>query len=85
MQVVKDSCTYRVREGGFDIIVFFYGIEADSRSDYRSNVDFAHFIWDNFERFSIRKLAITILPSDDAPTPPRLFVTLPSNTRLLYL
>jgi len=77
MQVLKDSCIYRMRNGDFGMPVFFYG-DADSRFDYRSNVGFVHFIWDKFERFSIRKLAITILPSDDAPTPPRLKLYLPT-------
>jgi len=61
------------------------GIDATSHCNYRSNVDFVHFIWDNFERFSSRKLAITILPSDRVPLPLNLSFALPATTRLVYL
>jgi len=65
--------------------MFFLGVGADSCCDYRLNVHFVQFIWDNFERFSIRKFAIIILPSDNVPAPLNLSVALPSSTRLLYL
>ena len=65
--------------------MFIYGIDTDSRCNYRSNENFVHFIWDHFERFSIRKLAITLLPTPSATTPLHLFDTLLENTRLLYL
>ena len=55
------------------------------RIDYRSNVDFVHFIWDNFEWFSTRKFAITILPSDNIAAPLNLSSALPSSTKLFYL
>jgi len=62
----------------------FVGIAADSRCDYRFNVDFVHFTWDNFERFSTRKFAITILPSDNVTVPLYLSSALPSNTKVVY-
>jgi len=67
LQTHQDTCIYRVRYGYFNAIMCFVGVDADSRCNYRSNVDFVHFIWDNFERFSNRKFAITILPSNNAP------------------
>jgi len=70
MHEINYSCIYRVRDENFVMLMFFYGIDTDSRCNYRSNVDFVHFIWDHFERFSVRKFAITILPSDSAPIPP---------------
>jgi len=67
VQVFNDSCIYHVRSGDFGIIVKLYGVDADSRCDYRSNVDFVHFVWEHFERYPIRKFAITVLPLDNAP------------------
>jgi len=80
LQALIDSCVYRVRSGDFDTKVIFYGIDAETLYNYRSNVDFVHFVWEHFERFPLRKFAITILPRDNAPTPFRL-----EGTRLLYL
>jgi len=60
--------------------VNFYGVDADSRCDYRSIVDFVRFVWEHFERYPIRKLATTFLPLDNAPTLLRL-----EDTRLLHL
>jgi len=80
LQALIDSCDYRVRSGGFDTKVNFYGIDADTLCNYRSNVDFVHFVWEHYERFLLRKFAITILPRDNAPTSLRL-----EGTRLLYL
>ena len=37
-----------------------------------SNVDFLHFIWDNYRRFSFEKYAITLLPSTTLPLPQML-------------
>jgi len=79
MQVINDSCIYHVRNDNFRMLMFFYSIDTDSRCDYRSNVDFVHFIWEHFERFSIRKFAVTSLPADSAPL--CLNDTLLSNTR----
>ena len=85
MQMLNDSCIYRVRNENFNMLMFFYGIDTDSRCNYRSKVNFVHFIWDYFERFSIRKFAITLLPKDSSSTPLHLFDTLVEDTRLLYL
>ena len=65
LEALNDMCVYRVRLDNFSMTMSFFGIDADSRCDYRSNVDFVHFMWHNFERFSVRKTAITILPSDN--------------------
>jgi len=73
MQMLNDSCIYRVRNENFNMLMFFYGIDTDSRCNYCSNVNFVHFIWDYFEGFSIRKFAITLLPKDSSSTPPHLF------------
>ena len=79
IQAWNDSCVYQVRCGNFKIIMNIFGVDADSRWDYRSNVDFVHFVWEHYERYPIKKFAITILPRDNAPNPLRL-----EGTRLLY-
>ena len=76
LQTLHDTCIYRVRLGQFNTIMCFVGIDADSRWDYRSNVDFVHFVWDNCGRFSTRNFAITILPSDNVPAPLNLSFTI---------
>ena len=69
----------------FAIMISFYGVPSRARCNYRSNVDFVNFIWDDFERFSLKKYAITILPADGAPAPLRLNQTSLSDTKLLCL
>jgi len=56
MHMINDSCIYRVCNDNFSMLMFFYGVDTGSRCNYRSNVDFVHFIWHHFERFSIRNL-----------------------------
>jgi len=85
LQSQHDTCFYRVRLGPFNAILCLIGIDADSRCNYSSNVDFVHFIWDHFERFPNRKFAITILPSHKVPAPLNLSSALPSSTKLVYL
>jgi len=85
LQTLRDTCIYRVRLGPFNTIFCFIGIDAASRCDYRSKVDFVHFIWDTFERFSARIFAVSILPSDNAATPLNLSSASPANTKFVYL
>jgi len=81
-QELDDCCAYHVRCGNFKIIIKVYGVDEDDSlfCNYRSNVDFIHFVWEIFERYPIQKFAITVLPRDNAPIPLRL-----EGTRLLYL
>ena len=85
LQMLRDTCIYRVRLGPFNTIFCFIGVEAASRCDYRSKVDFVHFIWDPFERVSARIFAVSILPSDNAATPLNLSSASPANTKIVYL
>ena len=48
LQTHQDTCIYRVSCGYFNTIVCFVGVDTDSRCNYRSNVDFVHFVWENF-------------------------------------
>jgi len=79
---LDDYCTYHVRCGDFKITINFCGVDADDSPfrDFRSNVDFVHFIWENYDKFPTQKFAITILPRDNDPVPFRL-----EDTMLLYL
>ena len=71
---------------GFSIMISFFGIPSRAPCNYRSNVDLVHFIWDEFEVFSLKKRAITILPADPSfphhSEPARLDI---SDTKLLCL
>ena len=80
IQALNESCVYHVGCGNFKIIMNIFCVDADSRCDYRSNVDFVHFVWEHYERYPIKKFAITILLRDNAPIPLRL-----EGTRLLFL
>ena len=84
MQMINDSCIYGVRNENFNMLMFVYGIDTDSRCNYRSKVNLVHFIWVHFERLSIRKFEIALLPKDSA-SPHHLFDTLLEDTRLFYL
>ena len=43
---------------------FFFGVDVSAICGPLSNVDFAYFIWDNFERISVKQYVITLVPSD---------------------
>lgn len=81
----EDIFIYHVTNGYFCMLIFFLGMDTSYGCDYRSSVDFVHLIRENLEQFSIKKYAITLLPSEDAPTPPRLPYASPTDTRLLCL
>jgi len=66
-------------------MISFYGVPSRADCNYRSNVDFVYFMCDAYERFSMKKFAITILPADNAPTPFRLNETSLPDPKLLCL
>ena len=49
-----DSCCYYNSKGDFSTKLNVIGIDT-SPSGSSSNVDFVHFIWQNFERFNLKK------------------------------
>jgi hypothetical protein len=54
---------------------FVFGVDVSARCGPLSNVDFAYFIWDNFDRMSAKQYALTLLPSDldsYSSTPPMI-------------
>jgi hypothetical protein len=69
-QADLDIFTYRVSSGvHFNELLFFFGVEASRICGPRSNVDFVHFVWENFERFNFRKYSLAVVPSPSASLP----------------
>ena len=86
---VTDSYVFNYLVTDFDtdffVMISFFGVPSRARFNYRFNVDFVNLIWDDFERFNLKKYAITILPADGAPAPLFLNQTSVSDTKLLCL
>jgi hypothetical protein len=58
-----DIYTYRVSSGDdFSVLLFCFGVDASRICGPRSNVDFVHFMWENFERFNFRKYSLALVP-----------------------
>jgi hypothetical protein len=77
LQVLNDSCIYRVRYGNFSMIMFPFAVDADSLCDYGSNVDFVHFLWDNCG-FQQENLPLLFFRRTTYPLhPPILHITVP--------
>ena len=73
-------------DNSFSVMISFSGVTSHARCNYRSNVNLVHFIWTEFERFSLKKRALPILPADGAaPAPQHLSLTSQSDTKLLCL
>jgi hypothetical protein len=72
----SDIFVYRVSTSDFNINLIIIGIDTIASCGSLSNVDFVHFIWENFERFAFKKYSITLVPStdDDASDPTRSFL-----------
>ena len=63
---------YRISKDSFSMRFFVFGVDVSARCGPLSNVDFAYFVWDNFEGMSAKQYALTLLPSDldsYSPTP----------------
>ena len=58
-----DVCRYVVRRGTSEFYFTFLGIDSLVECDTRSNIDFAHFIWDTVEaQYAFRRHAIALFP-----------------------
>jgi hypothetical protein len=70
----SDIFVYRVSADDFNISLIIIGVDTVSPCGPRSNVDFVHFIWQNFERFAFKKYSITLVPPsiDDGVNDPTL-------------
>jgi len=83
-----DVFVYKITKDNFSMKVFVFGIDVSTRCGPLSNVDFTHFVWQNFERISSKQYAITLIPSDivSFSTPSSLIeLTSLSTPRLLSL
>jgi hypothetical protein len=69
LQPLNDIYTYLVTTGGFCMLFIIFGIDTSSHCRPRSNVGFVHFLWQNFERVSFKKYAMTLLPPEDTSKP----------------
>jgi hypothetical protein len=70
-QAGLDIFTYNVSSStDFSETIHCFGLDASRICGPRSNVDFVHLIWDNFERFYFRKYSLVVVPSPSASLPP---------------
>jgi hypothetical protein len=68
-------CIYVLEQDGFHIPLILFGIDMERHPcGPSSNVDFVNFVWEHFEMFSFKKVAMTYVPHHDVapPSPPRL-------------
>jgi hypothetical protein len=76
-QADLDIFSYRVSSGDhFNELLFCFGVDASGICGPRSNVDFVHFVWENFERFYFRRYSLVLVPSS---------ASLPPEARLVCL
>ena len=73
----EDLFIYKVTKGTFCMKFFVFGIDVSARCGPLSNVDLVYFIWDNFERISMKQYPITLLLSDidSFSSPPLIHAT----------
>jgi hypothetical protein len=70
-QADLDIFTYRVSSGtAFSETLHCFGVDASRICGPRSNVNFVHFIRDNFERFYFMKYSLVVVPSPSSSLPP---------------
>ena len=71
VQPSRDIFHYLVSHDDFCMVFVVLGVDTTRPCGLLSNVDFVHFIWNNFSWFNYRKYATTLLPSGP-PSLPRL-------------
>ena len=71
---LADIISYTLKKGDFSVKLIVIGFDTTTPCGPSSNVDFAHFIFDNYEAFSFKKTYITTLPSDDGSDPTMLYL-----------
>jgi hypothetical protein len=65
-----DMFRYTVSCRGFGMVFLLVGFDVTRFCNHISNVDFVHFVWDNYRRFSFKKYAINVIPT--STTMPRM-------------
>ena len=83
LQRHRDSCIYRVRLGNFNVIMYFVSMQTRVVTSAQTSI--SYILFGIILSGTLRKFAITILPSDNIHAPLNLSSALPSNTKLLYL
>ena len=66
-----DVFKYVVSCAKFSVLFLVIGIDISQFCNPVFNVDFVHFVWNNFHRFNFKKYAIILLPST-APSLPQM-------------
>ena len=59
-----DVFHYVVSCDDFCMLFVVLGVDTSTHCGPLSNVDFVHFVWDNFDRFNLKKYVMTLLPSE---------------------
>jgi hypothetical protein len=67
-----DAMTYRIDSDDYRAHLILFGVDTIGPCGPLSNVDLAHFIWTNFEHFSLKQYCMTVVPSHTDPTQPTL-------------
>ena len=67
----EDIFYYDISCGEFNMTFVLAKIETTGNCNPSSNLDFVHFIWTNYERFTFGKYCLTFIPRDE-PDLPRL-------------
>jgi len=60
----EDIFYYNIPRGQFDMTIAIVRIETTGYCNPTSNLDFVHFIWSNYERFTFAKYCLTFIPRE---------------------
>ena len=71
---LRDIVIYTLKKDDFSVKLVVIGFGTTAPCGPSSNSDFAHFIHDNYEVFSIKKNSITTLPSEYGSDPTMLYL-----------
>jgi len=61
----EDILYYNISRGQFDMTIAIVRIETTGYCEPSSNLDFVHFIWSNYERFTFAKYCLTFIPREE--------------------
>ena len=65
----EDILYYHISSGQFDMTIAIVRIETTGYCDPTLNLDFVHFIWSNYERFTFAKYCLTFIPREEPDLP----------------
>ena len=58
----EDIFYYNISRGSFDMTIAIVRIDTTGNCNPTSNLDFVHFIWSNYERFTFAEYCLTFIP-----------------------